>query len=1121
MLRFVSGKHRCTTISKLLASRSYPSILSKTFHLRQIQTSTLASQHAVSMAHPIEKILLDPVQEDSFIEALRTPSGRKYSPSLYILFSNAIDMASSELSHEAYKLVLKTWETVFSKNFEDLKLQKRLLKLKPKVIHLMMNRGDYASYTRLVRPIYNMKHLGAKSEWADVLMSTLQLSTDALGIVKANHSAIEAFLRSEKYDIDDKRLLIATYVRKCMLHSAQSLNFDLVLSNFISFLGLVGDGNLHLTSSEHLVYESSLRLLALPYEGVSIRTHIENIERIVTQKTGNDKHSLSLFMSSLLASIAKTYPSMAHHYWSFKKDHLSTGLLSYITPEDLLNVMWAYFSEKKYETVLRVYADHPSLQRDDQIIVLLKISDKTKDWRLLQSQFEDMYGRGELPYVAHYVVVMNALASIGATSEVDKLYEQLRKRNLAPTPSIFLALIKSRLNVNDDAGARMWFDTFLQKATSGEFPGESIPKLQAEMFSMNYFKGDVGSAMQAFQEIIRQSESSQVRLIDAKIAGKMIDFASSVYATKELDAILALASRLNIVDDTVYQKAVDALMKFGQFEKAEDLLFMAHVDSVVPFSNSLITKAQIKMYRTWFKSTPDTQLRQLLAQKVTGIIKRIDRGDVSPRNKNQLLVEVIKHFVSLRKLRAARSYLEEAQRTNGLSELHFLPFFKHFSELHTYEGHAQVLELYREMVKSKVPISASSYYYLIKSLLHMDKVNNTSYENSYNLLESVFELYGFSSVDNIAGKKLPVSEIAQNSVLLLKIVSAYAVATALKKDTMDIVVKFLTQIKQKLGSHISFEFRVSILSEMSHIYHAQGDLASAEKMVDNALSELHDIIDTLHLRAVPKLLQLQYRKLVTHKIRLLRATQAGEEKYEQMLEAVCKRNIRLSGPQFSQLTIGSMQKTVTLKKLRHALAVCEKFLVSGNWIEIKINRKIQYIYKLLVVYLRRSLSADSIHQKYKLLNDYYNVRDFTQLEREFARISDPQQTLSSELAEFSRLSPPQTWTLSALLQKTPEFFVPGRQISTKNIIEPSLASVLIRAVEIYCDGDMKKAFGLYDDFPETMEYLLYFGPERARFQHFYSSLDQLAPVSTQEDVKTKRDRAVHALRHLQISTDTV
>lgn len=1074
------------------------------------------------MTRPIEKILVDPSSREKFAQALRKTSNStgKNAQALYAIFSTAIDMASSELSAEAYDMVLQTWETVFGKDFADSKLQKRLLSSKAKVIHLMMNRGDYASYVRLIRPIYNIKHLGAEQEWADLLMTTLQLTPDATGVVKCNSNAITTFLRNNKYSAHQKRLMIATYVRKCMLYYQQPLNLSSVLLNFISFLELIEDDNLHLTLKQHIVYERALRLVAIPPPGTSLRNHIERIQSVVEQATGNDKHRLSLFVSSLLASISVTHPSIAISYWEFKKERLSTTMLQYATHQDLLHVMWAHFAQKNYDAVLRVYAENPTLQHDDQITVLLKISDQAKDWKLLQLQFEDMYGRGQLPYVVHYVVVMNALASIGAATEVEQLYHQLLQRNLTPTAPIFLALIKSKLNVNDHAGSKRWFAEFMEKVADGTISAEAVPQLQAEVFSMNFFAGDVGAAMKALNEIVQQQNQQAVRFIDSKFAARMIDFAASVYAIDQLDTILVLARSLNVVDETVYQKAVDALIKFGQFRRADELLFEAHCESVVPFSSALITKAQIKTYRIWFEATPDTQLRQYLAQKVTETIRRIDGGGISPHNMSHLLVEVIKHFVALKKLRAARSYLDLVKKANGLHELHFLPFLRHYSHLKSYEGHTEVLELYREMVKLKVHPSAATYYYLIQSLIHMDKVNNTGFKNSYNLLESVFELYGFSMVDNIAGKKVPAAEIAHNAVYLLKIVAAYAVATAHKQSNLDVVVKFLTQIQAKLGNRISFGLRFAILAEMGRIYHVRGEFHTAKKLVDDALAELHDIIDSNKLaqlllaQPVPKLMQIQYRTLVTHKLQILRATK--EQQHLQMLHDVVSRRIRLSGPQFSELGMAVL-KSPSVAQIHQVFYVCEQYLVSGNWVELKLTRKIQYIYKLLMVYLLRSLSADTIRTRYKLLNDYYNVRNLHHLQREFAHVQDPKHKLSEELEAFNRLHPTHPWTLAELLQKTPEFFVPKRMISTKNIIEPALAAALLRAVEHHCRGDITKAFALYDQFPETMEYLLYFGHERVRYQHFYSELGKAEPgLLVTGDL---RERALQALQHLQVTTE--
>lgn len=1066
---------------------------------------------------------MEPPLMDKYLTNLRrsTSLDSASASSVHLLFANAIEMTTGEFAEESYKLALTLWEIVFKG--EPNKLQKPFLESKAKIIHLMMNYQDYTSYLKLIRPLYNNKKLGTQPEWADILITTLQFTRDESGFIHCNSLEVSAFLRNKNYTLEEKRLMIATYVRKGLLYAAPK-NFSNIFLRFLGFLAVIGDDHLLLTSKEHLVYEKALRLIAIPpKDQVSDRLH--QIEETVLDRSHGNKLSLQNLVSTFMNCSVSTSPQTALLYWKYKAEVLSDSKTEILTPQDLRNAMMALFHQKKYENILNLYAQYPQLHDDDQIEILLKISEQSKDWKLLQKQFEDMYGRGELPLVIHYAVVMNALASISVTTEVDQLYEQLKMRNLAPTSAIFAALIKSRLSVSDLTGAKNRFDEFLQKVHEGTIDSKSVPRIHALVFGAHFQMSNLETAMNALHVVLEEQKETDIRLVDARLLCDMVSFCAATFGTLELDELQKIAGELNLKTESFYFRAISALTKFEQFEQAEDMIYEAHLESLVPFASALITKAQLRNYRIWFKATADRDVRKFIASRVTTIIRRVDAGEISVHHMDELLMDIIEHFVSLNKLKAAQAYFERAKAMEGLNENHFLPFLKYHSASKSYDGYAQILNLYRDMVKLKVAITARTYVYLIKSLLHIDKVNRSGFINSHKLLESIFELHGLSMAEGVAPPRVVNVDIFKSAVPLLKIVSSYVMATSSgENDNMHLVVSFLNQMKTKLGRKISFEFRFAILKEMSQLYYTQGNVTSARSLVENALKELHDVVDHFHSgtpNAVPKLLQLEYRKIIDLKLKLLQSAQSSPQEFRKLAQCATERSIQLSGPQYTVICKKIMRLELTKPVILEILHICEKYLVGGNWIEVKIMRKVQYIYKLFILYLSRSLSQETIESKFRIFNDYYDVRDLQAVKQEMGALQDPLGALSHELWQFKKLVPKERWTPNELFQNLPEFFVPERQISTRNIIEPSLASAVFSAVESYCDGDQLKAFELYDEFPEVMEYLLFFGESRSRITHFRKHIDELNPLvsSTIELRPDRKKRAIEALEHLRIATE--
>lgn len=1072
----------------------------------------------VPRALDIEKILDSPALEQKYIESIRSSTSQHNS--IHSLFVNAVDMASGGYSQDAYRFALRLWEAVFLKGFPNQALQKDLIASKLKVLHLMMNNGDYAQYERLIRPVYTYGHLGAKSSWSDTLIATFQFSKHS-DRLRYSRQSISTFLKSDR-PTAEKKVVLAVFLRKSLLYSDSPDAFPGILRDFIAFHDEVGDGHLLLTSTECLVYEKALRLLVTPRKQ-ALADRIDAIARIVTEMT-ESTHYLSRFISSLISAVATSDPLAAIALWTYKAEKLNTNLLEFRDLADLKNVMWAYYSLRSYDRVLKVHSQNATLHDDDQIEILLRISEQTKDWKLLQKQFEDMYGHNQLPHVIHYAIVMNALASLGVVKEVEQLYEQLLKRNLQPTAEIFSALIRANNSTGNKGRANEWFAEFLRNVDELKIDKQKVAVLQAEVMEANFVDSNVDTTVAAFKDLLELQNHSDKRFVSSELIHKMLNFLASVYRQQEFEEVAQLARKFHLVNEPVYCKIITSLTQFGQFERADEVAFQAHLESRVPFSSATVTRAQLRNYRAWFKATSRRETRRFLAARATAIIRRADDHGYGPQNLEVLYVEIIKHFVSLNKLRAATSYFERTRMLNALTEEHYLPFLQHYARSETYEGYAQILDKYREMAKLKIPMSARSYLYLIKALLHMDKVNHTGFENSYKLLESVFELYGFSPVDNIAGNNVVLADLARNAPHLLKIVSEYSVATRGHLDKgMAIAVRFLSQIREKLGNNIGFDLRMSIFHEMSKVYLARGDLDTAKELLDNAIAELSEIIDVNLGEVASKLFQIRYRQLIGLKLQALGQDHNGQP-YSLILAQTLHRNIRLSGIQYSEICLGALGEDSGESGLNSVLEACERYLVSGNWAEIKLRRRIQYIYKLFLVYLSRTLSLETIMDKYAVLNRYYNAVSLAELKQEFEQVKDPLAALSQQLDSFNVLSPGEQWTPSLLLRNLPQFFVPERQIPTRNTVTPTLAAALIRSVESHCNGDQNLAFQLYDRYPEIMECLLYFGEERTRLVGFRVEIDKLLPPRKSahtEDRNSRRERAIEALNHLRITTTDI
>lgn len=1106
---------RCT-----LLSTSGPSRQSQFVRNASSMARTATSSKKEPKIPQSERVIQDLDLQNRYIDQLRNTLSftNEDLTAISELFTQAVELASSDLSEEAYRFVVRLWLAVFKERRGGPNLEKILLRSRGKVVNLCINNLDYKRYLDCTAL------LPKAPLWADTVAQTLQFLLLNKSELQFSSSNITGYLRGLESK-ENKRRMLASFLRKALLYSPLNHDFPRILTAFVKFANDVGDGNLLLIEPEHAVYRKALSILSRPRGSSSVASHIHLIEGVLLRSEYGNKTVLSHLLTTLLLATVSKRPSIALEYFKFK-ENLSLGsykVNEYLTENDLLTAMWALFLSSKYQECLELYLKYPTLHGEEQIDIFLRISEKTKDWLHLQKQFEDMYGQGDLPYVQHYAIVMNALASIKVVKEVDELYDQLLQRNLTPTCEIHAAVIKSRMAVRDYDGAQAKFEDFLEKYETGAVAEGSVARVHALIFDLHLHTSSLPDLMNALQQVIKSQKTSSVPLIDTKLLCDVISAVGANYGVRELDQLWEIAERFSMKTEEVYEKTINALTRFGEYEKADALTFEAQLDSLVPFTSSLIAKAQLKNLRSWYNASTDRDFKPFLAAKTMTVLRRLDQGKMSLKNKSNLLTEAIKFELSLNRRKTARTYLDQAKSLESATEQHYLPFLKYYCQAGSYKGASTVLELYREMAAEKIEMTSKTYVYLIRALIEIDRANSDNYNNSYKLLESVFELYGLSMFEHLKPLRASSGDMHRHAENLLKIVTTYVTATSsLIHLNMDLVVHFLNQMRDRLGDRIPLRFRLAIFKEMGVLYRLGGDNVTAKKMILNALEELNDIADNYRKSAskddflvpLPKLLQLDYRQIVEVLLPVFRELKTPPDEYEKLALSLLDRNVHLAGPLFRPIIEHIMKGEPSETKVRAVLDICERFLVSGTWVTANIEKKQQYVYKLFILFLTRRMPEKRILENYSIFNRYYNIQSIDDLKKDFRNTTNYAGELQQALDEYGRLTTFR-WKIPQLLKDPHKFFLPGRSISSKNVMDPKMTAKLYAFVGKFSEDDRTKAFKLYEDFPDTMEYLLYYGQARTRLQAFRNEIDEIQPPlasSENEGRKYRRFRTYRVLR---------
>lgn len=1089
--------------------------------LRTLSTALQTYKPVFSAQNALEMTLLldDGAKRDRYFSRINTNTALSTDKStiVYQRFVQALSMASEPGNTAAYDFALESWNQVFDRNNTGLfHIQDQIWAHRDHLTHLTINYMDFELYERFIAPVRPT----ASKSWADTLASTLRFQTNRNDQLTYSRMNMQQFLLGKQPEEAKKRLL-AVFLRKGLLYAETDDRYS-IISDFLLLLVLSGNQELLFEAGDREIFEKSLRLLVTPTRGWSLMAHIHQLQKSVQNASPEDpKQAYLNLLSTCMTVVLPFSPSTALAYWEAKNtmvlpENSPSDLI--LRPEDLKIAMEANLNMRKYDQVLHVYGQHPNLHHEMHIDVLLQVSEQSRDWKLLQLQFEEMYGRDELPYVVHYATVMNALASIGAEEDVEKLFYQFQKRQLRPTPGIYGALIKTKVAHNDISGAKHWFKAFSTIFGPEEPATEDLYGL---IFKIYFKQSDLTSAMTLLRSSLENQQKNGQRLVGGAVMAQMLDLAASNYDLAVFEEIQSLAFSFDLANEHFYCSLIRGYTSFDEFERAKSAAFNAHMDSDVPFTSAPIYCAQLHNYRTWHRATTHHEARKELQDRIFDIVDKAEAGTISPRASGPLYEELIRYNLSLGQLKEAKKVFQLVKENEALVESHYLPFFDFYSKNASVDSISHTLDVYREMARENIKITSRTYVYLINTLLQLDSRQENNYQNSYNLLESVFDLNGLS----ISKDKEPASkniDVFQNAVSLCKIVSAYVMATSSRlAPNMDLLVHFLDQIRTRLDNKLTNAFRFTIYSEMSKLYYKQGRVVLASKLVESGLAELHQITghfvktypydEDKQFVKVPKNLQREYRKLAALKITCLQADGGSPLAYATVFDDAKAHNVELTGESYNKLLKNMLKGDYPASLVPKALEICENHLVAGSWVNSQRLNKLQYLFKLTVLVLYDQIGREMAHERYGLLCDFYDVKN---VRHEMHHVN-PYKALEHELQVFSRrFHHNHPLTVQEVLKKIPSFFSPERRIPTRNKIADDVARSLFHAVESFCEDDRKKAFSFMDEFPETMEYLLYQRQAQVRYRIFRQKIDNMvpAPISGQaEDYEARQARTIQAL----------
>lgn len=1062
----------------------------------------------------ISKLINDDKARGSLLSQIKSQKlSVKDEISTYTLFYNILDHVTAESDYDdvdsQFLLACEIWHAAFATSVNE-QLQKRLASKRDIFVHSMMNLRQFDAYQSLIEPLLG-HHSLINLEWCDTLASTLEFSFDKSGSTTHNHLSVMKFLNGTN-DKLEKRTLLSVFIRTT-LRNSEGFEDEMV-AQFLKYVDKLENGDFNLDP----LYDKAL---------VNIIKHycqddggIGRLEELFRQTFVNVANSrVSDFLSSLIKVSSDKSPFYTHRIWNFKWVNRSIYPLS---SKDLTYTMHGLWKTRQYDTVVAISKNNSDLYHEDQLGYLLRVSEAKSDWKTLQSQFEAMYGQGQLPYAIHYSIVMNAVAPTGAQNDIDRLYAQMQKRNIQPTPSIYAAIIRCHITNRNFELAKVTFERYLEDAPSMSDHDLTASQLYQLLFKVHLSSSNKRDVLDFFEKSIDRQRQENVVILDDSIIIDIINYLSEEYALKDLRYIEDYCRKNGLLTEGVYIALIKAYIRFNQHEIAEDLITEANHESVTPFTNLALLATQLMNYRIWLKYRTDFKQNFYIHQRRENVLKRIENGNYTEYKVDQLFGELIRLNVSRNLVKDADKYLEESKRIGWLTENQFLPFLKHYSSSDKTDLHQKVILMYREMVESNVQVSVATYSLLMKSVLFLDKHSRKSFHNSQKLLELVLEMYGFKipgMLSYIQESKLNSATKARlttvSTVQLCSLVNNFIEQTpSTQTEKAEFMVEFLGQLRERLDGQMKSQVRLSIHKEMSSLYDSIGNLHMAKSLISNGINELNSIIskfieeypfafDYDFQLNIPKRIQIDFSDLMHLYLKILQQERTQPTTFLSLLKTVREKHMKLNGRDYMSLTNKLME--IPEQSLDQILYIVDEHMIDTNLNEQVLFRKLQFLYKVFITEKAEILPKSRLEQLYQMFNEFYEIKDLDKLRIEFQGYSfqlELQETMKYFKTRFSLY---RRWNYNYVLSKPELFFAPEIQLSSQDRLPRRLAKRLYYYINRMKGDTNEKLFPLMDKYPNAIDGIFLEHEMAQRFRRFRNYVDKIV-APPRDKLETYRER---------------
>ncbi|ODV95216.1 hypothetical protein PACTADRAFT_49965 [Pachysolen tannophilus NRRL Y-2460] len=620
------------------------------------------------------------------------------------------DEIEINLTEKYFKLMQK-----FDDNFKVTGIDKKIYR---ELYYLnSQTKGKSAAYQKIMtttRPsLINLLHLDDRFETAELAYNLLKKRSRGKSLTPDNviKESVQAniLLRTKRFEELDKFVILAidnqqdpiriTKMTRGLINCALAYLKDpeLALKIFINY-GLRSYGHLNFTS--YIQYKNPLRCFDPIYHEFKNSDELKKFLKNFQEKHADllTPHHYSCLISTIMGfsyKYQKTKEILT--LWKFKIDQHLT-----LIPRDLTCTLTALLYSKRYQDALELYEKNHLLHADDQFDSLLLIHGKLNDWQKMQQQFEALFGRGELPNLKHYGIVMHALAERGEVKAVDTLWEQLISRKIIPSSYILIALMKAKIYYKDYKAAVGWFQKFSDYSI--ERPCESYRLLFEALYGLD----DLKTQLKVLSHLVKEKKEDLPLTVFypiVKSCEKIGDINSAKYVIEIIKNEYG-----HEINDEIHEHVANTFVNAHLYEDARNYIY--EIERNLPQQRQLA----MKLYNVLMNSYIKEQNYEAVARIMDSINEK--KKVLNQEAYAYLLITLI----CSNKLEQAESLLQNI--TKGKFEkiectvIHYNAMMKSLIHMKNYN---KAIEIYDTMIDNNIEPNFKSYKYLIDSLIRRSK----------------------------------------------------------------------------------------------------------------------------------------------------------------------------------------------------------------------------------------------------------------------------------------------------------------------------------------------------------------------------------------------------------------